>query len=254
MGALILRKIYWWLEKKIVPGLTNSQYYYKRKLFENLPDQKFMWLDLGCGRQVFGAWMRSEQQEMLSKVRFAVGIDRDLPALKAHTGFDAKICADLEAIPLKDRTFDVITANMVVEHLAKPDEVFCEVYRLLRSDGIFVFHTSNAANPFIRTAAKLPQGLKNGVVYLLENRKAEDVFPTHYKVNRPKEVRAVAADAGFAVEEIEMASTSAFTQMITPLALLELLWVRLLQRPGLQHLQTNLICVLKKKAAAAEAR
>jgi ubiquinone/menaquinone biosynthesis C-methylase UbiE len=250
----MLRKTYWWLEKTIVPGLTNSQYYYKRKLFANLPADKFTWLDLGCGRQVFGAWMRSEQQEMLSKVRFAVGVDIDLQALKAHSGFDARVYADLRAIPLKDRTFDVITANMVVEHLAEPEEVFREVYRLLRSDGIFVFHTSNAANPLIRTAAKLPQGLKNRIVYLFENRKANDVFPTHYKVNRPKEVKAVAADAGFAVEEIEMASTSAFTQMFTPLALLELLWVRMLRLPGLQHLQTNLICVLRKKAEAAEAR
>jgi ubiquinone/menaquinone biosynthesis C-methylase UbiE len=248
MSLQIFRKVYWKLEKAIVPELTSSQYHYQETLFANLPDQKFAWLDLGCGHQVFAEWMRDEQDEMLARTRFAVGIDLDLPALKAHKGLSAKIYGDLTAIPLKDKSFDVVTANMVVEHLNEPEKVFSEVFRLLRAGGLFVFHTTNARNPFLQAAAKIPQVLKNSLVYLLEDRKAEDVFPTHYKVNSRQEVKDVARRTGFEVEQIKLVSTSAFTQLFTPLAVLELFFIRLLRRPSLEHLRTNLICVLRKKA------
>jgi ubiquinone/menaquinone biosynthesis C-methylase UbiE len=254
MSVEIFRKIYWKLEKAIVPELTSSQYHYKETLFANLPDKKFAWLDLGCGHQVFAEWMTVEQDEMLAKTGFAVGIDLDLPALKAHKGISAKVYADLTAIPLKDKSFDVITANMVVEHLNEPEKVFSEVCRLLRTDGVFVFHTTNARNPFLQAAAKIPQDLKNSLVYVLEDRKAEDVFPTHYKVNRPQDVKAVATQTGFDVEQIKLVSTSAFTQVFTPLALLELLFIRMLRQPSLEHLRTNLICVLRKSAEGAKCK
>ena len=113
---------------------------------------------------------------MIDKAGFAVGVDLDLPAMLAHKGLSAKVYADLRAIPLCDQTFNVITANMVVEHLDDPEQVFREVFRLLRPNGIFVFHTTNADNPFIRLAAQIPQGLKNNLVYVLENRKARTSF------------------------------------------------------------------------------
>ena len=254
MSTRLLREIYWKFEKAIVPELTSSQYHYQKKLFANLPNYKFSWLDLGCGHQVFADWMTAEEQAILAKARLAVGVDLDLPALKAHKGLTDKIYADLTAIPLKDETFDVITANMVVEHLDQPEKVFSEVCRLLRGGGVFVFHTTNAANPFIRAAAKFPQNLKNSLVYFLERRKGEDVFPTHYKVNRPQEVRAIAEQTGFQVEDIELVSTSAVTQVLTPVMPFELLFIRLLRRPGLQHLRTNLICVLRKKGDLDAAR
>ncbi len=249
MSTQILRKIYWKLEKAIVPELTSSQYHYQRKLFASLPPQKFEWLDLGCGHQVFADWMVAEQTAMVEKAAFAVGVDLDLPAMTAHKAITAKVYADLTAIPLSDQSFDVVTANMVVEHLEEPEQVFREVYRLLRPNGVFVFHTTNADNPFIWTAARIPQRLKDSLIYVLEERKAEDVFPTHYKVNRPEQVKAIAMRIGFSVEQIDLVSTSAFTQLITPLAVCELLFIRLLRQRSLEHLRTNLICVLRKPAA-----
>ena len=47
--------------------------------------------------------------------------------------------ADAEKIPFEDKSFDVVVANYVVHHLARPDVVFREVCRVLRPNGRFAF-------------------------------------------------------------------------------------------------------------------
>ena len=251
MNAPALRRLYWTLEKAIVPELRSSQYHYRDTLRSVLPAAKCRWLDLGCGHQVFADWMMADQEELLRRMQLAVGLDLDFPSLKAHTGLNAKICGKLTEIPLRDNSFDLITANMVVEHLDQPAVVFGQVHRLLTPGGLFVFHTTNAHNPFLRTAAIIPQGLKNRMVYWLKHRKPEDVFPTHYLANRPDDIIALADAAAFEVCSLEEVSTSAFTQMLGPLVVGELLFIRLLRNPRLRRLRTNIICVLRKKTGAA---
>lgn len=47
--------------------------------------------------------------------------------------------ADAEQLPFEDESFDAVIANYVVHHLARPETVFGEVYRVLRSNGHFAF-------------------------------------------------------------------------------------------------------------------
>ncbi len=47
--------------------------------------------------------------------------------------------ADAERLPFEDGRFDVVVANYVVHHLARPEVVFGEVHRVLRSNGRFAF-------------------------------------------------------------------------------------------------------------------
>jgi hypothetical protein len=62
MRRLLLR-IYWWLEKRIVPGLRYSQYHYHETLQSVVP-VNCHWLDLGCGHQMFASWMTKEEQDI----------------------------------------------------------------------------------------------------------------------------------------------------------------------------------------------
>src|SRR6185437_7297714 len=248
MNTPAFRKLYWKLEKLITPELRSSQNHYRDKLLSLLPDGEFSWLDLGCGHQIFADWMMADQERFVRRSRLVVGIDLDFRALREHRGLHGKIYGNLTQIPLRDESFDLITANMVVEHLEQPAAVFSQVHRILRPGGLFVFHTTNARNPFLRIAAGIPQGLKNRLVHVLEHRKAEDIFPTCYLANRPEDILALARTAHFDVCSLDLVSTSAFTQMLGPLVVLELFFIRLLQRESLGHLRTNLICVLRKKA------
>ncbi len=80
------------------------------------------------------------------------------------------MAGDAELIPFCDKYSTVITARMIMEHIA-------------RANGLFVFHTTNLANYNIRLAALLPQWLKTKIISILEARRESDVFPTACALN-----------------------------------------------------------------------
>src|SRR3712207_3931822 len=144
-----LNRFYWSIEQRFVPGLRPTQYAYYETLLRVLrPDDE--WLDLGCGHQVFGGWMTREQAKAISSCRRIYGIDLDWQGLRAHTGIANKIYGDLGRLPVRTSSVDVVTANMVIEHLSDPDAVLREIGRVLRPGGRFVFHTPNYNSPVVR--------------------------------------------------------------------------------------------------------
>ena len=151
-------------------------------------------------------------------------------------------------LPFKSEAFDLVTANMVVEHLDNPGEQFREISRILKPKGVFLFHTPNAYGYGVILSKFVPEGLKGKLIYLLEGRQEHDVFPTHYKANTEAQVKALARVNGFEVLQLDLIPTDAIFAMIPPLAALELLWIRLLMTPPFRSLRTNMIVALRKSA------
>ena len=60
MYRTICYKIYWYLEKKICPGLKFAQYLYEDKLFD-LINETVDWIDLGCGRKLLPDWRKENE-------------------------------------------------------------------------------------------------------------------------------------------------------------------------------------------------
>ncbi len=244
-----LRKLfyraYWKTASAIVPGLTSSQQCYYEKLRSLIDDKE--WLDLGCGHQVFSDWMMREQAEVLASCRMAYGIDLDWIGLKAHPGIRNKVFGDLTCLPLRTASMDLVSANMVAEHLQAPESVLREVQRVLKPNGKFIFHTPNYHGWAIQIASHIPSWLKKRLIWFLERRRAEDVFPTHYRMNTDSAIRQLAMQTGFAVEDITMVSTSAATVMLGPLVLAELLYLRHLRHPKRAKLRSNIVAILRKQ-------
>jgi ubiquinone/menaquinone biosynthesis C-methylase UbiE len=245
----ILYKFYWSIEQRIVPGLRPTQYAYFETLLRVLRKDDD-WLDLGCGHQVFGGWMMREQAQAISACRHIYGMDLDWNGLRAHAGIRDKIYGNLGQLPVRSCSVDIVTANMVIEHLENPAGVLREVGRVLRPGGRFVFHTPNYRSPVVRLGAWVPERLKKPLIALLEGREGHDVFQTHYRLNTASAVRAMAAETGFAVATVDHVSNAAATTMLGPIVILELLYIRMLTRRGFAHLRTNLICVLEKTAGS----
>jgi SAM-dependent methyltransferase len=136
---------------------------------------------------------------------------------------------------------------MVVEHLRDPLDQFAKICRILKPGGIFLFHTPNILGYTTILARLVPRTLKNTFVYFFHRRKEEDVFDTFYKANSPAIIRKLARKTGFTVIKTKMTASSAEFVRILPLAIIELIWIKLLMTNHLKALRTNIIVALQKK-------
>ena len=149
-------------------------------------------------------------------------------------------------MPFADGALDLVTANMVVEHLPDPIRQFREVARVLRSGGRFLFHTPNLHNYGTFMARATPESVKSLSLRVLEGRKEEDRFKAYYRANSFEQVPELARQAGLAVASMSAICNQAIFARVLPIAILELLWIRALQSPRLERYRPNLIVVLAK--------
>ena len=239
-----LFQTYWKAESALVPGLTTSQHSYYLKLRELVRGKS--WLDLGCGHQVFAEWMTKEQDELISSCASVYGIDLDWVGLQKHPSIGNRVFGNLEHLPFRNEAVELVSANMVVEHLPQPGQILSEIFRCLKPGGRFVFHTPNFNGWATQLANRIPETFKKKLIWALEGRKEEDVFPTHYQMNTAASIRDLAPKSGFTVEEIQLVSSSAVTASFGPLALPELLYIRRLQSERQAGRRSNIIATLLK--------
>jgi len=175
-----------------------------------------------------------------------VGVDPDADSLRDNRSATHRVRGDGAALPFSRSVFELVSANMVCEHVPEPDRMCAEVRRVLAPGGRFVLHTPNLESPIVRLAALLPDAVKRVLARLLEGRRAEDVFPTLYRMNTERRLGDLAASAGLEVIEIRHVDSTPTTARLGPLVLFELLWIRLLRLRPLRRLRTNLVVVLAK--------
>jgi SAM-dependent methyltransferase len=238
--------IYHALEQKLVPGLKYIQYVYEEVLESHI-NGATDWLDIGCGRKLLPAWRLEEEKQLISRCHKVIGVDGDLASLKKHCSINNRVLGTIGQLPFPAESFDLVTANMVVEHLDQPAAQFREIARVLKPGGEFIFHTPNKSGYSTLLARMVPEWAKKTIISLLEARAGADVFKTWYKVNDRAEIEHIAVAAGFVVVQMMMLNTSAEMAVVTPLALIELLWLRLLMNDRLKYLRTNIIAVLEKR-------
>jgi SAM-dependent methyltransferase len=235
-------------QKILTPGLRNAQFAYKEVLESQLA-LGISWLDIGCGRRFLPDWMPDSediQMRLTAGLKSTFGIDPDVASLRDNHFIQNRVVGDSSRLPFKDNSFELLTANMVVEHVAEPRVLLSEAHRVLKPSGVFLFHTPNLLNYATMLAHLVPERCKVRLIEFLEARKAEDVFPTLYRMNTPGRVRELASSVGFRVVELRLTESSAQAVMLGPLVLLELVWIRMLRLRLLQALRSNLIVVLQK--------
>lgn len=247
-----LYRFYFRAEKRIAPALRSSQYAYYEMLRAALtPGAR--WLDMGCGHQVFGDWMTREQRDVVERAGVVAGIDLDWEGMRKHPDIRRRVFGDLTRLPFTAGAWNVISANMVVEHLPDPDAVLREVHRALAPGGTFVFHTPNVYHWGTLVARALPDRLKKRLVRFFEGRAEADVFETHYRMNTAAAVRAAAARCGFDVVRLAHVSSNATLKMLGPVVLAELLFYRGIEHPRLEQLRATLVVMLRKRDPSATA-
>lgn len=238
-------QFYWAIQKKMIPGLKYSQEVYEDILNMFVCEGK-KWLDLGCGHQILPHWRQTQESLLLKKCRFVVGLDYDDLSLRKHKNIKLKVRGDITKLPFTDNSFDLVTANMAVEHLALPENQFREVRRVLRDGGLFIFHTPNILGYTTVLSGMLPKKLKSILINFFQGRDESDIFDTYFRANSKKKICAIAQTIDFEVIEIKMITSSAQFVMIPPLMIFELIWIKILMLNLFSPLRPNIIAIFKK--------
>ncbi len=236
------------MEKLLIPGMVNPQLAYRDRLRSRV-DEETSWLDLGCGHKLFsGSLPDSEhsQYELARRAKLVVGIDGDLNALRENRLLRNRIVGSVEKLPFCNRSFDLVTANMVVEHVCDPEALLYEINRVLSTSGIFIFHTPNIRNYKIMIARAFPGLMKKRTIKYLQDRDEADVYPTCYRINSPDAIKKEAIAAGFELAEIDFMQSPADSVMLGPLVIFELLLMKFLSLKRMSGSRSNIIVALRK--------
>ncbi len=230
-----------------MPKLRFNQVIYEEALAEHVRPGT-VWLDAGCGHRILPSWREDAERLLVASSKLAIGCDLDVPAMRAHRTLRRVVATDLEHLPFAAETIDLITSNMVVEHLDDPAAVFSELARVLRPGGRVIIHTPNAYSYFVVASRLLPSGpFKRRLASALDGRAESDIFPTRYRANTPSRLRSLMRQAGLRQESCRMVANDAVTARVSPiLAALELLYIRLTLLSAFRLLRVTILASFRK--------
>lgn len=134
------------------------------KMFQDLKGKKV--LDLGCGtgrlirdiRNYGGTVVAADISEEMLKI-----VEKKYPDVEM-------VCADAKNLPFNEGEFDVVVASFLIVHLKTLEQVFAEVYRVLKDGGIFIVTNINQ-----RKAPKLKLGGREKIVITSYYHRPQDV-------------------------------------------------------------------------------
>jgi SAM-dependent methyltransferase len=242
-----LERAYRACQKRIAPGLQFSQTQYEAVL-NDMFQPGLDWLVAGCGHHLLPVWREAAERDLIRRAGTITGLDPDWPSIRMHRSITRRVRGTIRALPFPDGSFDLVTANMVVEHLERPEDEFVEILRVLKPGGRFLFHTPNARGYIVRAARLVPEVLKKPLIRALEGRVAEDVFPTWYRANSEADLGRVATATGLELEWIRPIRTDAVFAMVLPLAVPELMWIRMLDNENLRDHRPDLLVSMRRPA------
>jgi ubiquinone/menaquinone biosynthesis C-methylase UbiE len=102
-------------------------------------------LDLGGGVGFYTAGISHALPE-----NFIINLDLSPRALSYSGKKDSSlflVCADAESLPFADNSIDAILGLDILEHIENVDNVFLEVYRVLKTNGVAHFHIPCEGQP-----------------------------------------------------------------------------------------------------------
>jgi SAM-dependent methyltransferase len=180
---------YWRWVERLDPGTRSPEDLFIDQVVEQVGAGR--WLDAGCGRRSLPTWRDGDAAKLAERGARLFGCDLDRDAV--HDREDgAPVCvANLTHLPFRDGSFELVTSNMVFEHLDDPTPSVAELVRVTARGGRVIVHTVNARHYLALAARVTPLRFHKSVEGRLEGRAPEDVYPTRYRANTVQRLRAL---------------------------------------------------------------
>jgi SAM-dependent methyltransferase len=191
-------------------------------------------LDLGASTG------RSSPANLRIAAKRVIGVDPD-PSIAQNKQIDHGVVAVGEHMPFANESFDLVLSDWVVEHLAKPEDVIREVFRVLRPGGWFVFRTGNVFHYSYAIAAATPHWFHQIVGNWARglHSQTRDPHPTYYRLNRQATLRDCLLRTGFVESQLLMTEKEPSYMSFSRLAIVAgVLYERIVNRfVGLSNLR-----------------
>jgi 2-polyprenyl-3-methyl-5-hydroxy-6-metoxy-1,4-benzoquinol methylase len=219
------------LVRLLLPDLVWNQEIYG-SVVRRYVNEKTRWLDVGCGWRMLGEDLEPMEEDLVTSAGTVVGCDMDFHSLRKHRNIRKLVLGSAQALPFQERSFDLVTCNMVVEHLSDPGQSFDQMARMLSPGGRLIVHTPNLWNYAVfmnHTIARLvPRKFLLRLIKLADNRGEDDVFITFYRANTTRRLLETCGKMGFQEEFRRiLIPPQPFFNFFAPLALLQILFMRL---------------------------
>lgn len=163
------------IERRLAPGITV--------------------LDVGCGKGRLNPFPWDRHAEIR-----VIGIDPDPEAKSNPLVHEFHQMVAGRPWPVPDGTIDLVVCRYVAEHVEKPDDFLADVRRVLKPGGRFVFLTPSRHHPVMWVSSHLPHRLHQRILARTKKSAVNDVFPTFYRMNAKRDLRALARRHGFEIE------------------------------------------------------
>lgn len=241
------------LQRRIAPRIRWNQEIWGEKIKQCLAHPVRSWLDAGCGWRLLAKDLEVLENELVSVAKVVVGVDLDRPHLQKHLNISRRVCASLDCLPFADAGFDLITCNMVVEHLADPSATFRELCRVLAPAGMLIVHTPNTWNYLVFANILAKKVLPRSLVLKLvsDYRSEDDIFPTYYRANSTRALRKLGDSVDLRSESVRILThPQPFSRFFAPVAFFELLLMRATTIRPFDRFGTTIMMVFRKPPSA----
>jgi SAM-dependent methyltransferase len=224
-------------------GYIDADHYYEAFL-DRLVKDGCSWADVGGGTEIC-LGNRRLAAGLVKRCKHLLGIDPSDNIDKNPWVYERAKCLVEEY--RGETSFDLVTLRMVAEHIQDPDSVVAALARLARPGAKVLIYTPNRWSLGSIFASITPFWFHPHAARLLYGRKADDTFPTHYRMNTRRCLRAVFERGGFTEAAFVCLANCTTFQRFRLACLIELSLWWLLRQIGLTYPFNHLIVVYEKE-------
>ena len=166
---------------------------FERKIMDSVSANDTV-LELGCGR--FGGLLAT----LKGKAKLLIGVDQCDCYFEDDSIYFVNNNIE-KMTDIKNYSIDIIYSRSVMEHIQDTDAAYCEIYRVLKNNGVYIFLTPNIFDYLSIISFIVPNKFHASIVKFLEGREEHDTFPTYYRSNSRRRIYRLANKYGLYVEE-----------------------------------------------------
>jgi 2-polyprenyl-3-methyl-5-hydroxy-6-metoxy-1,4-benzoquinol methylase len=239
---------------KYIASRLKAEYYAPEDQYEALVKRlvtpQLSWLDVGCGRAPFPNNI-ALSAELSSRCKRFVGIDPDA-AVYENPFVHERYQLTLEQYS-PTRTFDLVTARMVVEHVVDPNRFVAALRRVTSGGSVVVIFTVNWWSISTIAARFSPFSVHHWVKRALWGTDRRDTFQTVYGLNKRRILSAAMAKAGFSECLCVALPDASLCWRVPLLRDLELTSFKMFNHLGMPYVDSCILAAYQSRHSASHA-